>query len=64
MKQTDLVLSHIHRHGYITPLVAANYGVTRLASRIYDLAKAGHRFAKERMTDDRGRRYVRYRIAA
>lgn len=62
--QCSLVLRHIDMHGYITPLVAMNYGVTRLASRIHDLKKAGFPVAKETVKDLRGKRYTRYSLSA
>lgn len=60
--QCQLVLNHMVRHGYITPLVANNYGVTRLASRIHDLKVAGWPIVKQTMRDDRGKRYTRYSV--
>lgn len=62
MNQNQLVLNHMVRHGYITPLVANNYGVTRLASRIHDLKQAGWNVQKSMQRDDRGKRYTRYSV--
>jgi hypothetical protein len=61
--QCKLVLDHITSRGYITPLVAMNYGVTRLASRIHDLKKAGYPVVKQTERDLFGKRYSRYTIA-
>ena len=47
MKQETKILSHMITFGSITPAEAyENYGVLRLASRIYDLKKAGHGIVK------------------
>lgn len=62
MNQNSLVLEHMQKNGYITPLVAANYGVTRLASRIHDLKLAGYSIAKQTTKDMRGKRYSRYSL--
>jgi hypothetical protein len=40
-----------------------NYGVTRLASRIHDLKKAGYPVVKQTERDLFGKRYSRYTIA-
>lgn len=62
--QCKLVLDHITSKGYITPLVAGNYGVTRLASRVHDLKKAGYPVVASTQKDLSGKRYTRYSIAA
>ncbi|MCQ4158780.1 helix-turn-helix domain-containing protein [Roseomonas sp. GC11] len=62
MAQTERVLAHLQRRGYITPLVARNYGIERLTSRIYDLRKQGHTITAEYKRDDAGRRYTEYRL--
>lgn len=44
--QCAAVLRHLKKHGSITALEAyAALGVLRLASRAYDLRKAGHRIS-------------------
>lgn len=61
--QCRLVLNHIHRHGYISQLVATNYGIPRLASRIHDLKIAGIDVRAESVRDMKGKRYTRYSLA-
>lgn len=61
-KQCKLVLDHISTLGYITQLVATNYGVTRLASRIHDLKLAGYTINAETHRDMTGKRYTRYSL--
>lgn len=63
-KQCKLVLDHMLSRGYITQLVATNYGVTRLASRINDLRNAGFLVSAEMHRDMTGKRYTRYSLAA
>ena len=46
--QNDLVIDYIREYGSITTLEAfRDLGITRLASRIHDLKKAGHEFERE-----------------
>lgn len=48
MNQCELVANYIHEHGSITTHEAYfELGITRLASRIHDLAEAGYSFKKE-----------------
>ena len=48
MNQNDLVLEYCRAYGSITTLEAfRDLGITRLASRIHDLKKAGHEFERE-----------------
>ena len=61
--QVELVRAHLKRHGYITDLVAQNYGVKRLAARIYDIEAAGTRVDREMRRDDAGVRYTYYTLA-
>lgn len=58
--QNQLVLDHLIDHGYITDLIARNYGVRRLAARIKDLRTQGVRIDSELQTDSSGVRYARY----
>jgi len=44
MNQRDQVLAHLQKRGSITDIVARErYGVHRLAARIWDLKKQGHK---------------------
>ena len=63
MSQTNNILHHLDKHGYVTPAIArAVYGIERLAARIYDVRKLGvHVVAMDRR-DDRGHRYTEYAI--
>ena len=48
MSQNDLVLEYCRAYGSITTLEAfRDLGITRLASRIHDLKKAGYEFERE-----------------
>lgn len=58
--QCQIVLKHLIDHGYITQLIATNYGVRRLASRIYDLKDAGVVLDSTIQRDDSGTKYARY----
>ena len=43
MTQCERILRHLQDHGQITTMDAfADYGITRLSGRIFDLRKAGH----------------------
>ena len=67
MTQNDKVLRHMERFGSITTFEAFNdYGITRLASRICDLKRAGYPIATE---TERGKNrfgepvsFTRYRL--
>lgn len=60
--QRVLVYNHLKIHGYITDVVAQNYGIRRLASRIDELKKNGIRITAERRRDDLGRHYAYYTL--
>lgn len=61
--QCQLVLDHLIDHGYITEVIARNYGVKRLASRVFDLKDIGAiPVEKEMKTDDLGAPYARYTL--
>lgn len=62
--QKSIVRDHLNAHGYITPLIASNYGVTRLASRIDELKNEGLGINNELRADDNGKRYSYYTLAA
>ena len=62
--QCQLVLDHLIDHGYITEVIARNYGVRRLASRVFDLKDIGGvGVEKEMRTDDLGSQYAYYFIS-
>jgi hypothetical protein len=63
MNQNQRVLNHLIDHGYITQTIANNYGIRRLASRIFDLGEQGVEIEKETRFDDAGVRYVRYSLS-
>jgi hypothetical protein len=47
MKQTDKILMYMQTEGEITQAVASDiFGCTRLAARISDLRKAGHKIGR------------------
>jgi hypothetical protein len=67
MSQNQFVLNHLIDHGYITEVVARNYGIRRLASRIHDLSDpingGGITIPRETRSDDAGVPYTYYTIA-
>jgi len=64
MSQNQIVLNHLIDHGYITDVIARNYGVRRLASRIYDLRTGGlSRIEVQTRIDDSGIRYAFYSMS-
>jgi len=63
MSQLDLVKTHLKNHGYITQVIASNYGIRRLASRINDLKNKGVNINTTMKTDDLGVRYAYYSVA-
>jgi Helix-turn-helix domain len=63
ISQTQLVLNHLISHGYITEVIARNYGVRRLASRMNELKNEGVGFTSEPRTDDSGVRYAYYSMS-
>jgi hypothetical protein len=68
MKKTTnhnaFVLNHLIDHGYITPAIAQQYRVTRLAARIFDLRNQPEpvNVYSELRYDDLGQRYTHYFI--
>lgn len=64
MTQAQTVIRHIKRLGSISPQEALrDYQITRLAARILDLKKAGHRIETEmREHPITGTRYARYTL--
>lgn len=67
MSHNKKILHHLEEIGPITQLeVAKKYGCLRLAARIGDLRRAGHRIVTEQMTgvnrDGNPVRYALYRL--
>lgn len=61
--QAKTVLRHLRRHGHITPLRAAGvYGITRLASCIHEIRKAGYAVETKVHHDDEGGKYGQYTL--
>ena len=65
--QCEQILQYMEDFGSITPLEAMkDLGVMRLAARISDLRRAGHRISRQTETTknryDRAVRYARYRL--
>lgn len=50
MRQYDLILDYLEKHGSISTMEAFNLGITRLSTRISELAKSGYTFKKEWVT--------------
>lgn len=61
--QCQIVLRHLIDHGYITQVIATNYGVRRLASRIFDLKQGGVVLQVELRKDDSGTKYAYYTMS-
>lgn len=62
MHQTEVVLRHLRRHRTITSAQAwSKYAISRLASVIYDLRRAGECIATEEVRNGR-MCYARYRL--
>lgn len=48
MTQSEMILTHLKRHGSITPQEAMReYGCMRLGARIYDLRQQGHEIQRD-----------------
>ena len=65
--QCEKILAHMEKHDGITSMEAIDlYGITRLASRICDLRKSGHRigrtFETRRNRDGEAVTFARYRL--
>lgn len=59
------LLAHFRSGGCITPASAMElYGIGRLAARIHELRKKGHRITRQISTDDEGCIITEYRLAA
>lgn len=59
--QSQLLLQHFKNHNSISRKEAsAYYDIASLSRRICDLIQRGHKFRKERRTDEFGRTYIRY----
>lgn len=63
MTQTEKLLSHLQKHGPISPLKARHvYKIERLASRMHDLRRMGHDIVVEQRRDPTGSRYAEYSL--
>ena len=61
MTQESEIFDHLKRTGTITPLQALNnFGCLRLAARISDLRRKGHRIETD-MIERGGKRFAMYR---
>lgn len=61
MSQRDTIVTHLQKHGSISPLEARHvYGIERLASRIDELRQNGHSIETRQKRDPRGKRYAEY----
>lgn len=60
MTQNEIVLKHLVNHGYITQVIASNYGIRRCAARIRDLKDNGVAIKSVRKKDDLGVPYAYY----
>jgi len=60
--QNDIILAHMQKGMAINPMLALNaYGIMRLASRICELKKKGHKIGVEpRENLDTGARWAEY----
>ena len=58
--QNQIILKHLIDHGYITQLIATNYGVRRLASRNFDLKSEMVQIEVATKRDDTGTKYAYY----
>ncbi len=63
MTQTEQVYNHLRNHGYMTQVIASNYGIRRCAARINDLKNRGIQINSETKFDDAGVRYAYYTLA-
>jgi len=60
-RHPEKILSHLTRHGDITPMEAWNvYGCYRLSSVIQRLRKKGHAIGTRMKADDAGKNYAQY----
>lgn len=63
MSQNTTVLQHLKKHP-ITQLEATQkYGILRLAARVDDLRRRGHKIYTE-MVEERDKRFARYHLEA
>lgn len=63
MSQTDKILKHLKTGKTLTPLAALEkYGCFRLAARIEELRKAGHKIETRRI-NRKGKSYAGYKLA-
>jgi len=65
MSQCRTVLKHLTENDHLTSMQAVLvYRIPRLASRIYDLRRAGHKIVSLPAFDANGQEYTRYQLAA
>lgn len=62
MSQTQRVYNHLRNHGYITQVIASNYGIRSCSSRISELKARGINVAVQLKKDDAGVRYAYYTL--
>lgn len=66
MVQKEAVKRHLQKHGEITSWDAImEYGITRLASVIYDLRREGYNIETENVVKKKGERtvhFARYKV--
>jgi len=61
MTQCEQILHHLRNHGSITQREAAKeYGIYRLAARIYDLRRENYDIHKEMEKTEDGTQFARY----
>lgn len=61
--QASRILAYLQRGNAIDPVAALDrFGCFRLAARIKDLRDDGHAIATERVTNDHGVSFARYRL--
>lgn len=64
MTQTQTVLNYLKQGKSISPLRAMGvFKITRLASRIHDLQREGHKITRTMRRDEAGSRYTEYKLA-
>lgn len=63
MSQTETLQKHFKNRKTITVNEAVDkYGIQSLSRRIVDLEQRGMKFDRQRLQDNDGRQYTRYRV--
>lgn len=63
--QAKTVLTHLTKHGALTPVEASTvYRIRHLPSKIFEVKKAGHPVKTTIKRDATGQRYARYEMVA